>query len=268
MPAEWRSLKKGLINIKNNDQKRFLWCHVRHINFVKIYPERIRQNDEKLADDLNYGEVGFPLWEKDFGKIEIKSNICINVFGYENKLVFPIHISDQKFENSMDLLLLIDESKSHYVYIKDFDRFMFHKTKNKIKKHFCKSCLQSFSSQNVLTGHEEICLKINVAQSVRFEKGTIEFKNYFRQISVSFKIYVDFESNLESVESYEGSYSKKNIIIILFVVLLTNLFLLVINLLSQQFFNAILKEYEYCNKVMKKNFNKSLIMTEKEKEQF
>ena len=29
----------------------------------------------------------------------------------------------------MDLLLLIDDDKSHYVYIKDFDRFMFHKTK-------------------------------------------------------------------------------------------------------------------------------------------
>ena len=30
----------------------------------------------------------------------------------------------------MDLLLLIDDDKSHYVYIKDFDRFMFHKTKS------------------------------------------------------------------------------------------------------------------------------------------
>ena len=32
---------------------------------------------------------------------------------------------------TMDLLLLIDDDKSRYVYIKDFDRFMFHKTKNK-----------------------------------------------------------------------------------------------------------------------------------------
>ena len=68
--------------------------------------------------------------EKDFSKIEVKNNICINVFGYENKLVFPIYVSDQKFEDSMDLLLLIDNDKSHYVYIKDFNRFMFHKTKN------------------------------------------------------------------------------------------------------------------------------------------
>ena len=69
-------------------------------------------------------------------------------------MTFPIYISNQKFENSMDLLLTIDENKSHYVYIKDFDRFMFHKTKNKNKKYFCKSCLQCFSS-NVLTDQKK-----------------------------------------------------------------------------------------------------------------
>ena len=147
--------------------------------------------------------------EKDFSKIETKSNICIDVFCYENKLTFPIYVSDQKFENSMDLLLVIDENKSHYVYIKDFDRFMFHKTKNKNKKWFCRSCLQCFSSENVLIKHKEDCLSINGQQSINLEKGTIEFKNYFKQIPVPFKIYADFECNLKIVESYEGSYSKK-----------------------------------------------------------
>ena len=45
--------------------------------------------------------------EKDFSKIEVKNNICINVFGYEDELVFPIYVSDKKFEYSMDLLLLL-----------------------------------------------------------------------------------------------------------------------------------------------------------------
>ena len=121
--------KKGLINIKNNDQKCFLWCHIRHINPVKIHPVRITLEDKERANNLNYDGVGFPVREKDFSKIEKKNNICINVFCYENQLTFPIYVSDQKFENSMDLLLVIDENKSH-VYIKDFDRFMFHKTKN------------------------------------------------------------------------------------------------------------------------------------------
>ena len=52
---------------------------------------------------------------------------------------------------------------------------------------------------------------MNSVQSVRLEKETIEFKNYFKQIPVPFKVYANFECNLESAESYEGSYPKKNI---------------------------------------------------------
>ena len=56
----------------------------------------------------------------------------------------------------------------------------FTKQKTKTKKYFCKSCLQCFSSKTILTEHKKDCLSINGAQSVRFEKGTIEFKNYFK----------------------------------------------------------------------------------------
>ena len=55
----------------------------------------------------------------------------------------------------MDLLHVIDGVKSQYVYIKDFDRFLVHKTKHKNKKYFCKSCLWCFSSKNVLTKHKK-----------------------------------------------------------------------------------------------------------------
>ena len=173
--------------------------------------------------------------EKDFSKIEVKSNICINVVGYEDEFVFLIYVSDQKFEDSMDLLLLIDDDKSHYVYIKDFDRFMFHKTKNKNKKWFCRSCLQCFSSESVLIKHKEDCLSINGKQSVKLEKGTIEVETYFKQIPVPFKIYANFECNLRGVESYESSYTK-SIKITFLVVLPTKFFVLMIGLLSQLLF--------------------------------
>ena len=120
---------------------------------------------KKTAEELDYDGIEFPVQEKDFKKIEVKNNICINVFSYENRLVFPIYISDQK--DSMDLLLLIDNDKLHNVYIKDFNRLMFHKTKNKNKKWFCKSYLQCFSSKNVLIKHKKNCLSINGKQSVK-----------------------------------------------------------------------------------------------------
>ena len=47
LPVELRSPKKGLINIKNKDEKCFLWCHVRHINLLNKHPERIFKNDKK-----------------------------------------------------------------------------------------------------------------------------------------------------------------------------------------------------------------------------
>ena len=53
LPTKLRSPKKGLINIKNNDQNCFLWCHVTHNNPVKIHPERITSKDKELSNDLN-----------------------------------------------------------------------------------------------------------------------------------------------------------------------------------------------------------------------
>ena len=54
------------------------------------------------------------------------------MFGYKNGLIFPIHVSDKKFDNSIALLHVTYGDKSHYVYIKDFNRFMFYKKKKKI----------------------------------------------------------------------------------------------------------------------------------------
>ena len=123
MPVELRSPKKGLMNIKNKDRKCFLWCHVRHINLVelqkkikklvrhiiisvKIHPERITKKGKKSVNDLDYD--GISCAKKDFSKIEKRNNICINVFCCENGLPFPIYISDQKFKNSINLLLITD----------------------------------------------------------------------------------------------------------------------------------------------------------------
>ena len=114
----------------------------------------------------------------------------------------------------MDLLLISNEFKSHYVYIKDFDRFMSNKTKKKNKKYFCKNCLQCFSSEEVLIEHKEDCLIINDKQNVKLEKSFISFKTYCRQIPVPVKIYADFECIFKKVDcdiecSSNSSYTRK-----------------------------------------------------------
>ena len=77
----------------------------------------------------------------------------------------------------MDSLLIFDENKYDYVYIKDFNRFIFSKTKNKSKKDFCKCCLQCFSSEKVLIEHKENCLIINFKQNIKLGKGSVSCKN-------------------------------------------------------------------------------------------
>ena len=73
LPVELRNLRKGLINIKNKDRKCFLWCHVRHINPSKEHAGRILKNDKNIAEKLNYDGTEFPVQEKDFNKIEVKT---------------------------------------------------------------------------------------------------------------------------------------------------------------------------------------------------
>ena len=60
LPIELRSPKKGPINIKNKDQKCFLWCHVRHINPSKEHPGEIKKVDKRLANNRNYDRIEFP----------------------------------------------------------------------------------------------------------------------------------------------------------------------------------------------------------------
>ena len=55
-------------------------CQSININPVKIHSGRIKRKDKKLANDLDYDGVGFPVQEKAFSQIETKINICINVF--------------------------------------------------------------------------------------------------------------------------------------------------------------------------------------------
>ena len=141
---------------------------------------------------------------------------------------------------------------NHIVCIKDFNTFMFHKTKN--KKWFCKSCLQCFSSENVLTKHKEDCLSINGQQSVNLEEGIIEFKTYFKQLPVPFKIYADFECNLRDVEICKGSYTK-NIMNMFLVVLLIKLFVLAIGLLSQLLFIEVNMLFMNLSNQFLKNIN-------------
>ena len=154
LPKKIGNSMKGLINLKNKDHKCFMWCHVRLINPTNSHPERINKQDKKNAANLNCSDIVFPLYFNDYKLIENRFEMNINVFGYENK-VYPLYISKKSYTQTFNLLLITQEKKSHYVFIKDFNRLMYSKTKDQHKKYHCTSCLQIFTKEEILNQHKK-----------------------------------------------------------------------------------------------------------------
>ena len=78
------------INIKNNDEKCYLYCHIRDLNPLQIHPERITKQDKESIKTLHYEIFEFPVSKKDFNKTELKSKICINPFQANVSFLYPL----------------------------------------------------------------------------------------------------------------------------------------------------------------------------------
>ena len=88
---------KALINIKNKDHKCFMRCHIRLINPQNKNAERINKQDKKIAANLNYSDIVFPLDINDYELIEDRLNVNVNVFGIENK-VYPVYALKNSYD--------------------------------------------------------------------------------------------------------------------------------------------------------------------------
>ena len=137
LPKELNNSMKGLINIKNKYLKCFMWCHIRLVNPTINHPERINKQDEKIASTLDYSGIDFLMKTHDYKLVEERFEMNVNVFCYENK-IYPIYISKES-----------DTEKSHYIFITNFDRLMYSKTrtKNQHKTFFYMACLQYFTTE-------------------------------------------------------------------------------------------------------------------------
>ena len=124
-----------------------------------------QKNRLKYVDKLDYPNIEFPISVKQDNKTENQNNVNMNAFGYKAKQAFPIYESKEKFEDEFNLSLMTDGENKHYLLIKDFNMFMYHKTKHRQRKHFCMYCLQRFSSEEILSRHKTDCIVINEKQT-------------------------------------------------------------------------------------------------------
>ena len=66
-------------------------------SYIKL-PVKLRKTraDKNMVNDLDYEDIECPVSKKECNKIEQKNNFCINVFSYENNLIYPVYVSDEK----------------------------------------------------------------------------------------------------------------------------------------------------------------------------
>ena len=211
LPQELRNSEKGLINMKNEDNECFRWCHIRRLNPQDKNPQRIKKSDKEYINKLDYSGIEFPVTTKQYNKIEKQNKININVFGYENKQPYPIFVSKETYNRELNLLLITENENKHYVLMKDFNRFMFNQTKHKERKHFCMHCLQCFSSERVLNNHKDNCIQVNGTQAVKMpdkDNNILKFNNFHKQLPVPFVIYADLEAITEKISGCQPNNNK------------------------------------------------------------
>ena len=126
-------------------------------------------------------------------------------------------------------------------------------------------------------------MKINCKQTVKLKSGPIKFKNYFKRLATPFKIYADFKSLLRGVEgsdrnnnntSYTEKYQTQIPCSFAYkVVCIDHKFSKPVVIYRgknavYEFIKVILKEINFCKKIIKKRFNQNLVMFADDEERF
>ena len=202
---DWVANKKACINIKNEDDLCFKYsvqCGFYEL-FKKDHPCDM-YHYKKYVDDkfIKWDNIDFPVGNDEIELFEEQNkHISVNVY-YINPdtnsktILLYKRSNNPQAQHKIDLIKLTDEVKSHYAYIKNYDKLMSSQTnKMKAKKCHCRTCSHGFQSEELLKQHEEQgCLAVE-GQKIEMPKAgeAIAFKNHFKKLKAPFVIYADFE---------------------------------------------------------------------------
>ena len=201
-------LGRGIINIKNEDDLCFKYCIKYHKSNKNEHDARVSAL-KKINDDCNYDDLNFPLKVDDIEIFERNNKtIAVNCFKFDSsKRLSLIYEANNKTDNVVNLLLLEDEDKAHYTYIKNMGTIIKNETVEG-RNQRCEKCLQMFDKR-----YDHKCSIVDqVNTKIKYdENGVIEFKNYKNFISKPFVCYFDFESfiNKKTGKHDVNSYAYK-----------------------------------------------------------
>ena len=164
-------LKKAIVNVKNfGDNACFKWAILSALYPAAKDANRVTKYD-KIDHKLKFPKFLTPI--TDIHKFERENNISVNLYGENYLLQKSTHIS----ETHVDLLLY----EGHYSWIKNFSRFCGKfKSNGKCHTHYCKHCLQGYSTERLLENHMSMgCAEITTCKPCmpKKEDAFVKFKN-------------------------------------------------------------------------------------------
>ena len=223
LPKELKN-KKAIINMKNEDNKCFLWCVLRALNPKDDKPERIDKDLKSKEHTLNMEGIAYPVDFKGINRFEKQNpDISISVLGYsKDERIYPLRISkftkskkEDERKHNITLLLIKNGDNSHYCLINNLSRLLTSQVNNhKGKLYFCLNCLNAYDKPEKLNKHKEYCsenenVKINMPPPETY----LKFKNFLYSERAPFAIYADFECYNKPIHTNtpdpNKSYTKK-----------------------------------------------------------
>ena len=219
--------KKAIINMKNEDDKCFMWCVLRALYPKDKNAERIDKDLKSKQDNINMNGIHYPVSFKAIERFEdLNPNISISVLGYNKKKgVFPLQISKYTGCDYDIVLLLLKEAvngengeikeKTHYTLVKNKSALIAsQKNNHKGKQHFCLNCFNSFNTLESLNKHKEYCYKNKSVKTNMPPQNTyLRFNKFLHSEKAPFAVYADFESLIKPLDNCDPdpnkSYTKK-----------------------------------------------------------
>ena len=217
LPAYLKN-KKAIINMKNQDDKCFLWCVLRALNPKDNHPERVDKDLISKQDTLNMKGIKYPVSFRDIDRFEsLNPNISITVLGYDEKeKVYPLRVSEYTgCEHDIILMLIKDGENSHYCLVNNTSALLASQLNHHDhKRHICLRCLNGFKSKKSLDDHKEYCYNNECVKTIMPEKGTmLRFRNFLHSEKVPFIVYADTETLIKEMHNCDPnpqkSYTKK-----------------------------------------------------------
>ena len=217
LPQELKN-RKAIINMKNQDDKCFMWSVLRALNPKDNHPERIDNDLKNKVDTLNMEGIQYPVSLRGIDRFEhLNPEISITVLGYnENEKVYPLKVSKYTgCKHDIVLLLIKDGEKSHYCLVKNISALLSSQINNhKGTRYYCLNCFNSFKSPDSLDKHKEYCYNNECVKiSMPPQNTFLSFKNFRYSEKAPFAIYADFESLVKPMDNCDPdpnrSYTKK-----------------------------------------------------------